>query len=646
MGNGPGFTNLFGGGPILPAFPLYLPLFLNQNTLLAWPTETNTGNGLVMPEILEVTANAPNLALQLSPATQVGVGYSALINNVGAISFTVQDNLGNTIATIASGTVWQIYLADNTTQQGTWRVFQFGAGVSQANAASLAGAGLKAIGSLLNARMFINAQTQNYPVANTDRASLVEWTGVGGGTITLPNPATVGSDWFCFVRNSGGAAITVNTAAGTLNGAASLVFNVNDSAIIVCDGVGFWTIGYGQQLTSSFTYITINLAGDSGNVVLAGSNLGKTSYKFTGALAGNVTVVVPASVAQYWVSNATTGTFTLTFASSGVGGSTYTLGQGNANILYCDGLNVVPAVSLNSGTPTFPDGTAAAPSITFASDLTAGLYKAGTDVLGFATAGLSRGTISAAGDWTFGAPTSGITLSVFGVANNTALELLSGNGAASPNPDLVVSRAGSTINQLAEGPSLQLIDSTNHNGATLQSAGGQIELWQQFNNGAWFQAAVWDTTGDLKIPANLNFGAGGAIEFEGTEALGITSATAPTVSDDGGIQQIIGFRGLPLHVIAADTVLTLADRGKMVAGNGAGGVTVTIPANVFQGGDAVSLMTWSQHAITIAEGAGFSLFWADGSTAGPSGRTLNPYGIATLIFFGATAGMISGSGLS
>jgi hypothetical protein len=220
-------------------------------------------------------------------------------------------------------------------------------------------------------------------------------------------------------------------------------------------------------------------------------------------LAGNVTFTVPASVAQYWINNQTSGAFTLTIASSGIGGATYTVAQGNSMILYCDGLNIVPAVQLSAGTPTFPNGSAADPSITFASDATTGVYLAGTHTLGFAANGVEVGSVNGSGDWIFGAPASGITITINGLSGNTSLELLSGNASSGAFPDLLIDRAGSTINQVLQGPNLELSDTTNHNGVVIQSSGGQIEIWEQFNNGSWFQVCTFDTAGNAKIFKNL-----------------------------------------------------------------------------------------------------------------------------------------------
>jgi len=357
------------------------------------------------------------LTLQLSDARQVSTGYTAIFNNVGANTFSVLDASGGTVMAPASGAAWILVLSDNSTSAGTWRALQLGAGTSVANAAALAGNGLKAITTTLNERIFINAQGSNYSILTTDRANCVEWTGGAGGTFTLPTAGTAGSDWFCYIKNSGTGVLTVQPPAGTIDGTTNKTFNPNDSCIVVCDGSNYFTMGFGQAVASSFNFVTISLAGASGTVILTGAQLNRISYKFTGLLAGNTVVQVPASIQQYWIDNETTGAFTLTISAGGAG-TTFVVPQANRTILYCDGLNIVNAIT--GGGVTFGDGTAAAPSITFASDTTLGLYKAGVDVLGISTAGVQRGVINASGQWVINAPASGVALSVTQVAGGAS----------------------------------------------------------------------------------------------------------------------------------------------------------------------------------------------------------------------------------
>lgn len=468
------YQTVFGGNSVAPAIPTYLPLTISANVVLGWPLESNI-TAPAVAEIIDVTATVAALTVQLSDARQVGTGYCALFNNVGANTFTLLDAQGNTLMAPAPGQAWQLYLADNSTLQGTWRVFQYGASVSTANAATLAGSGLKAIATTLNERIVINQQAVNYTILNSDRAACVEWTGGSGGTFTAPAPATVGSDWFCYIKNSGTGTLTLS---GTIDGSTNKSFNPNDSCILVSDGTNLFTMGFGQSVASSFNFVTISLAGASGTVVLSGAQLNRISYKFTGAPANNVVVQVPASIQQYWVDNETTGAFTLTISAGGAG-ATFTVPQSTRVILYCDGLNIVNAVSTGAGSTTLvADGTAAAPGLAWASDTQMGLYKVGTDILGFSTTGTARGSINATGQWTINAPSSGVALTL-ATANAGAAN--SGNGISISGGNV----AGTVVDIRLTMPGIDSVDlGVEQATGPYLACGGQL----QFRSGGFTSA--------------------------------------------------------------------------------------------------------------------------------------------------------------
>jgi hypothetical protein len=78
------------------------------------------------------------------------------------------------------------------------------------------------------------------------------------------------------------------------------------------------------------------------------------------------------------------------------------------------------------------DGTAALPAFAFTSDPDTGMYKTGANALGLASAGVLRINIGAAGNTSFAAPTSGITVVVAGVAGQPAISVsdnVNGTGA-------------------------------------------------------------------------------------------------------------------------------------------------------------------------------------------------------------------------
>lgn len=335
------YTQVFGGQPIFPADLTLLQLNpLTANLTLSWPIEQALPGSSVMADIIEVTPNA-GLALTFPDARQGPPGFSCLVNNIGANTLTVKDNVGNTIGSVPSGQVWTFYLADNTTQQGTWRTFQFGTGVSSATAAALAGPGLKAVGAVLEERMALTTTTGTpFTLLDADRARFIVWTGAVG-VINLPAAGTVGNDWFIWLRNQGTSDWTVTPAAGTIDGAATKVLKVGQSAGFVTDGTNWYSIGFGQSITTLFDHTSINVAGTGDYTLGSGGagELNRISYTLTGVLTGNRNLVVPNTTQQYWIQNSTSGAFTLTVKTAA--GTGVAVPQGFSMILACDGVNVV-----------------------------------------------------------------------------------------------------------------------------------------------------------------------------------------------------------------------------------------------------------------------------------------------------------------
>jgi hypothetical protein len=333
------YTNIFGGSNISPAEISYATVSLTANTTFDWALETAPSTNLIAG-IMDVTATAGPWSLTLPSALEASTGQAILFNNVGSNSFIIRNAAGVQVAAPAAGQVWQIYLTNNTTAGGTWLAFQFGAAVSTANAASLAGTGLIAIGSLLSLAMPVTFFGSTYTAGVDDRAKTFIWNG-GAGTLTMSTAGTLGNNWFFQLRNEGTGALVVDPpGAQTINGSSTLTFQPGDSAIIFTDGNNFYTLGYGQSPVFAFDYTSINVAG-TGNYTLSGSELNRIAYNFTGVLTGNRNIIVPQTVQQYWVANNTTGPYTLTVKTSIASG--YTVNQGSRAILYSDGTNVVAA---------------------------------------------------------------------------------------------------------------------------------------------------------------------------------------------------------------------------------------------------------------------------------------------------------------
>lgn len=524
------FIEVFGGNTVYPAEPEYLALALSEDTPLQWPLEQSVTSVPVLAKIIDVTPAAGGLAVQLPDATEGSTGYAVTFYNAGASTYTVEDILGATVLTVASGEAWTMYLRDNSTPAGAWRTFQMGAGTSSANAAALAGAGLKAITTTLNEKMATSNHAVNYVILDADRATVQAWTG-GSGTFTLPDPATVGADWFVPVKNNGSGSVTVLPSAGTIDGSASVILATLESAFFVSDGANFYTVGLGQEVNSVFDFISIDVAG-TGDFTLTGAQLNRISYEFTGILTGNRNIIVPASIQQYWVDNETTGAFSLTVkTAAGVG---VVVGQGERAILYCDGIDVILAQT--AGAVSFGAGSAAAPSVNATTAQTSGLYWVAPNTLGFATNGTSRGTVDAEGNWSLAAPSSGTdaTLALEGALGTIGvLQVNSGLSLAAASPGIRVrSTAGGGF------ATVSLCGDSNTAGT---------DDFALFQNGA-------NDTGNIfnRANANLNFGVNntlvlavdstGNFSSPGLSVAGAASAGAATLPANpvGFIQWTIG----------------------------------------------------------------------------------------------------------
>jgi hypothetical protein len=343
------YTQVFGGTTIYPSDVSYLSLTLSADTSLEWPLESNA-NENPAARIIDVTPTGV-YSITMPPADQTGTGQTILFNNLGPQSVTVKNSAGATLLSMAQGEQWQIYLIDNTTAAGVWRVFRYGAATAQAQASALAGSGLTATGSTLSQSTPVTLFGANYTAGSSDRAKAYVWTG-GLGTFTLPSAVSVLNDWFVSLRNEGtGNCVVTPQGAETVNSAASLTLAPGDSVTLITDGLNWFTLGLGQNAVFAFDFTSINLGGLSGNYTLSGAELNRIAYQFTGAIIGNVEIIVPKTTQQYWVYNNTTGgSFTLRVRTSTQSPGVLVT-RGSRAILYCDGANVVDAETGGIATP-------------------------------------------------------------------------------------------------------------------------------------------------------------------------------------------------------------------------------------------------------------------------------------------------------
>lgn len=394
------YVNPFTGQTVSPSSVSYESLSLTADTVLQWPINGN--DNTPASSIIDVTATSSGTGtgwlLKLPPATQVSTGQSIIIRNVGAQLFTVTDNGGNTIVSVASGIADFIFLTDNTTVNGIWASVVFGAGTSSANAGALAGYGLTAIGLTLNQAYNVTSYYSTATLGAANRAQFNIWAG-GVGSFNLPSSASLGNNWFTIIRNGGTGVLTLTpTGIDTIDGNVNMQLQLTESVVIVSNGSnGFNTYAYGRSNAFAFTQLAQVVTG--GTLTLSAAQGANIIQEYSGALLSNQIVVLPSTVQLYSLQNGTTGAYTLTFKTAGIG-STVTVGQGQTAFVVCDGTNVYSTTSNTSSSftsATLAPGAVSAPSLNFQGNLTTGLYLPASNQIGFAVNGTVGMTLSSTG---------------------------------------------------------------------------------------------------------------------------------------------------------------------------------------------------------------------------------------------------------
>lgn len=391
------YTSPFAGDVVLPTDVSYASYSISTDLTLVWPVNGNVSTS-VAARIMDITPSTSGLSVFMPPANQVSVGQDAFIKNPSAFTLTIKSSTGATLGTLTAGATRYFYLTNNSTASGTWSNIALGIGTSAPDATTLAGLGLKAIGATLNQASPTSSVTEGYTFASSDRAQTKVWGG-GAGTLNLPVASTIGDDWFFFFKNNGTGTVNLNAQGGnTIDLASSKEFQPNESAIIVCTGSVFITVGYG--VSNQFVFQSITKEVTTGAYTLTTSEATSLIQEYVGTLSGNVTVTYPPVVAFYIVSNQTTaGGNTLTITTGVGGGATATVAAGNQATLICDGVNFYNANTVQAGASvsSLANGSAANPSLSFASEPSTGIFRSGSGSFNISILGTNRAEVNATG---------------------------------------------------------------------------------------------------------------------------------------------------------------------------------------------------------------------------------------------------------
>lgn len=378
------YTNIFGGNEIDPASLSYAAFTFDANLSLVWPFEALDGSD-VAANIVDLTATAASLLVSMPNATLASTGQANLFNNVGTNAVTIVDYGGNTIINIPSGQMWFVYLTDNSTVNGSWRTVEYGAGTSSANAAALAGFGLRANITKLDQNIVTTDLLANYTFTANDRAQLF-CNGSGVVTWSFTDAATLGNGWFVYVANCGSGAITLDPYLGqTIDQNPTKTINPGESCIVFSDGSNFTTIGYGRSLVNTVSGVAINVAG-SGTLTLNATQVAAQVQDYNGTLTGNRVIEFNAGVGYWFVWNNTTGAYTMTFKANALDAGVL-VSQGSYSILRSNGTDMEIAFTATSGTVTSVGTTAG--------ELTGGPITT-TGTLGLANTAVTPGSYGAA----------------------------------------------------------------------------------------------------------------------------------------------------------------------------------------------------------------------------------------------------------
>jgi hypothetical protein len=186
------------------------------------------------------------------------------------------------------------------------------------------------------------------------------------------------------IRNNGSGVLTLTpVGSDTIDGNANQQLQLTESLVIVSNGSGWNTFGYGRS--NLFVYTQLSLSVTGGTTTLTSAQAANTIQLYGGTLTSNQIIVVPSTVQLYTMTNNTTGAYSLTIKTAIGGAATLIIPQSTTLVVICDGTNVYNANSGSSSafsSITLGNGSLSTPSLKFSGDLNSGIYLVTTSQVG------------------------------------------------------------------------------------------------------------------------------------------------------------------------------------------------------------------------------------------------------------------------
>lgn len=215
-----------------------------------------------------------------------------------------------------------------------------------------------------------NAQSGGYTIIATDKNSIVDFTGSGSATFAFTAAATLGSGWFCFIRNNGTsqAELTLDpNSTEQIDGLTSFIMYPGEERLVQCTGTAFNSIilkGFLRQYTSSGTFTAPPGyqefdcegwgAGGGGGTNATGGGGGGGGYNrlriSTSAMSTSQTITIGAGAAATAGGNSSVGSLLVCYGG-GAAGTGANSGGGGGGGLTAAGANAATTTGGNGGAP-------------------------------------------------------------------------------------------------------------------------------------------------------------------------------------------------------------------------------------------------------------------------------------------------------